>query len=319
MRPDAIDTVTIYHSGDAPTGQETVLVETGPDTGIFTGSTPDLGDATLSFDAPIRANDPFTIETLQPRLSSSALTMIDEPLTLVESGTASPIFRTAALRLPSNLPMEMSLPARADSLQVSSIQLRTGAQTSQEAVTLAQAVPQAPIFSGRTPELGETLISLTSIEGSTDAPRVVHMGLSSSTLGLNGFYLRLSETGIATGRFITEPYAVIETPVAEVAPPPATLLGIENNPSTAAGVFEPVWIVARGLTGSMATDGLELDGDRFDLTAAPLNLPVTAGAPRLASQHVAQPILIVSERGTASRPKNVRTAGPDPKTVEPSQ
>jgi hypothetical protein len=284
--PDVVDTVAIY-SGFDPTGEEGLSSK--PDTGSSPVRRPTWA-MRCSRSMP-SANDPFTIETLQPRLSSSALTMIDEPLTLVESGTASPIFRTAALRLPNNLAMEIALPAGASSLQVSSVRLRTGVQTIQEAATLAQAVPQAAIFSGRTPQLGDTVVSLRSMDGSTDAPRVVDVGLSSSTRGLNGFYLRLSETGIATGRFMTEAYTVVEVPAAAAAPPPVTLVGIENNPPTEAGVYEPVWIVARGFRDG--DDGLDLDGDRFDLTSAPLNLPVRGPPP---APRMSLTILFVSQR-----------------------
>jgi len=165
--------VTIYHSGDAPTGEEIALVEDRARHGIFTGSTP---TSAMQPCRSMRRSRPTIRHDRNAAGPGCRAARADDDRRTADTGGIRNRFTdlpTAALRLPNNLAMEIALLDGRQFAAVSSVRLRTGVETIQEAATLAQAVPQAAIFSGRTPAVGDTVVSLRSMDGSTDAPRVV--------------------------------------------------------------------------------------------------------------------------------------------------
>jgi len=147
MRPDVIDTVRSTTAATPPTGEEIALVETGPNTGIFTGSNADHRRCNPVVDAPIPANDPFTIRNAAAQAVEQRTD--DESTTADTGGIRNRFTRSSERSLAVakiNLAMEIALRRAANSLAVSSVRLRTGVETIQEGRDARSSRAAAAIF-----------------------------------------------------------------------------------------------------------------------------------------------------------------------------
>lgn len=305
LREDAVDTLVVYRHPGTPSDEDFV-VETAANTSVFTTTSPDLGDVTLTVTAPPAGNNPQTIDAI---VSSSALALFDEPFTFVETVAGAGTFKTVARRLPDNsrLRVAFTAPPSSPGANTAAVTLEriSGAVTA----TLATVAPGSLTFSATSGALGPAAVRIQSIEGDAGQPRTLNSFFTSGTAGVSDYYVAMNETGVGTMQFETETRPVALAPVSVVpTPASATVVGVANEPESPEVPAEPVWVVARGLRDAAVGDRGTLDDTTFELTTAAA--PSAGGAPAARAVRFAQQVAFVKTTGSSIAPNIKRAVAP---------
>ncbi|MFQ5792144.1 MAG: hypothetical protein ACE5JI_16865, partial [Acidobacteriota bacterium] len=294
LSSDTVDSVVLFHGTTVPAGTETPLVETEPNSLVFAGTTDELGSTTLTLEAPLLVNDPFIQDSIGGTLSTLGLAIVEQPFEFVETSSDSGLFRNPALRLPNNELLDVRLDQPLDDSTVDSLEVKLGFDLDEDPATLQETAPDSLLFIGQVTGLGDTRMHIRAIEALPAEPDTMLAFLDSSELALSAYYLKLLETANETLRFQTQRQGAASVLLPPTEPTQATLLGVENHLGADEGIFEPVWVVARGLASFQPGDQGEISSTPFALTSQPPPVPAAATA-RQPAVRFEEPVLFVPE------------------------
>jgi hypothetical protein len=300
LRRDAPDTAAFFLGARIAPGQETRLVETGPDTRRFTGRSAQLGDVTLSLEDPFYADDPSKEETLRIRLSSSAEIVVDEELPLQQTGATSDRFQSRAGRLPNDAMLRVDY-SRLDDRAVDVLRVQPGSykaffglEPMGAVVALRETSAASRVFEGRVPGLGVTRIA---VEGIVEG--LLHLTIDSSDAGVTGYRMRLDHDN--KGYYIDADMPREHYTLPPTSPDSTVLVAIERSTNVERSSFFPFWVVAPGLRQAGPADYGEFDGRRFELTTEPLSVGSASSGARSRL-----PIVMLRDPGQLRAPNVVR-------------
>jgi predicted AlkP superfamily pyrophosphatase or phosphodiesterase len=171
---------------------------------------------------------------------------------------------------------------------------------------------------GQVGGLGAVTIRIREIQESPVGPDTMFVFFDSSELGLSNFHLALTEVATqAVGhRFETDVFGPSFVRVPASQSTTATLSRVENHESPDGGLFEPVWIVAKGLTSLGPADHGQINSLPFELAVAPA--PVTSGATARSVVRFREPVLFVRKTEQNQAP-NVQPALEEADPEDPNQ
>jgi hypothetical protein len=313
----APDSLILVHGSAPPTGSETPLVETGADTLTFVGITPELGLATLIVESEFLDNSSSIQEAIRARLSTTALALVDHVFEFVETTLDSGLFMSPARRLPSNEILAITLSQPLSELEKDTLRLGLESDTDQED-EVTETAPSSRVFVGQVAGLGGVTIRIREIQESPVGPDTMLVFFDSSELGLTNFHLALTEvaTQAVGDRFETDVFGPSFVRVPASQSTTATLSRVENHASSDGGLFEPVWIVAKGLTSLGPGDHGQINSLPFELTVAPA--PATSGATARSVVRFQEPVLFV-RRTEQNQAPNVQPALEEADPEDPNQ
>jgi hypothetical protein len=296
---------------DTPSSEAAALVETAQGSLVFAGSTATLGSATLSLDAPL-GSDAAVVDRTTGRLTSDLAGLDELALELVETNPVSRLFRSAALRLPNNAALSLTLQRPLDP---NAVDVMTAAIASSPVGTLSETAPSSRVFSGAVSGLGNVTLTIERANLVPNQANSIAVLIDSSELNLSGFHLELGQVNTTAYEFRSQ---VLVAAVGFDAHPIVVggrLVSVEPNDGGDGGTIEPVWIVPSGLPNLRADDRLRLDGQELELTAEPLsggggsNLATGSSTTPRHPGRTKEPVLFVRDTG-GFKARNV-VQGPD--------
>jgi hypothetical protein len=315
---EVIDSLVLVHGPVELTGSEERLTETGPSTLAFTAITPDLGNARLVLNASIPPVQPAR-RSVSATLTSGGLGIDMQPLDFVETAAASGLFRSVALRLPTNAILEVAFPAVPSSSTVDSLTVKLGLDPQQAPSTLTETAPDSNAFSGPATGLGPTTVEIQALSQLAGEPGTLRIFLTSGQLGLSAYFLELRETAAGDLRYRTS--ALLSPALPAAGGPPTVvstqIVSVAATSGTDEGFFSPVWVVAKGLTSFGPGDIGQLDGSSLELSLAPLPGPtIQAAAFRRPQVRLKDPVVFVADPGSLNVP-NVKPSRDEAATQGP--
>ncbi len=280
-RPDRRDSLTFFHGVTGPEGPDSRLLETAPESLLFEGTlgfdggAGALGKTRLQLEAPFPKQDPTQPDRVRATFSSWGLAIVDQTFEFLETEADSGVFRNRALRLPNNEKMLLTLDME-DRIDAVTVQLGSwksfigiDKETPRPEARLSRPNPASPELSGRVPGLGSTTVQILGIEKESERWWNLHVLLDSSELELDDYYLELSGgAGRIPGKllFFTETLGPSSVTVPPRQPDVARLTGVVNDDHPPRGIWEPIWIVAQGLTSVEPGDYGRMGDQRIELT-----------------------------------------------------
>ena len=270
------DSILLAHGIVDPEGTSP-LIETTDDSLVFAGTNTQLGPSSVTLSAPFLANTTTVRDSVEAVVSSSLLALTAQSIEFVETNVDSGVFRNAALRLPNNELVQVRLeqPMNDDELDV--IYVRLGFDAEDDGTRIEETDVNSATFLENVPGLGNTELVVRNLSSGVGTPGSLSIFLSSDEVGLASYLMSLFETSSGSLRFVSQAEGPASEVVLPTEPNSTELVSVEDNEGSTAGMFEPFWPVARGLTTLEPTDRGFIDLTEIELTQGPLAFRQSSG------------------------------------------
>ena len=276
LREDIQDTVVLAYGAVDPAGITEHLDETAAASLTFTGTTDDLGPATLVLETSIPPSAPGQLRLVSGQLTSLGLGFAGQSFEFLETASGSGVFRTPVPALPGTI-LRLSLGSMPDPGAIGRIRVKAGLDPASEPEPLEETAADSNVYTGTARGLGSVRIQILNLTRDPDEVARIRLFVTSSELGLDDYLLDMQEETVGSLEF-TSAYVVLQ-PDAPPSPPTirqSRVVGVEVLQGEASSYFEPVWVVATGATAFNVGETGQIDGRTMALTTAAL--PAASGS-----------------------------------------